>query len=85
MSCTRDMYVFKQVVDATWYLHNKQFEQHRVIKPANILLMANDEWPVAKLTDLNLINLITGELLGSIFPKKLSYLIIVDQTIEDQL
>ena len=47
--------------------------------------MANDEWPVAKLTDLNLINLITGELLGSIFPNKLSYLIIVDQTIEDQL
>jgi len=46
-------HVFKQVVEATCYLHNRQV-QHNDIKPENILLMTNDEWPVAKLTDFNL-------------------------------
>ena len=46
-------HVFKQVVEATFYLHDQQI-QHNDIKPENIILMSNDALPVAKLIDFNL-------------------------------
>ena len=46
-------HVFKQVVEASFYLHDQQI-QHNDIKPENIILMTNDALPVAKLIDFNL-------------------------------
>ena len=47
-------HVFKQIVEAVSYLHNKKKVIHHDIKPANVLLMSTDQFPVAKLTDFGL-------------------------------
>ena len=54
-------HVFKQVVDATDYLHNELRIQHNDIKPENILLMTKDKRPKVKLTDFNVSSLIRSE------------------------
>ena len=50
--CAR--HIFKQVVAALCYLHNKKRVTHHDVKPKNILLMSMNHFPVAKLCDFGL-------------------------------